>query len=325
MSAGLESNDAICIVTATFTVGGHGKPVSLQMQLKQRKNIFALLTFAVLSLGVANFLRGCASEHSRPSGHGDIDFDVSPSGQRIVFNALGNGGRDLYALDLKTKIVTQLTDTPDYEGAPAFSPDGQSLVYAAGTPGDRADHLFISASDGSLPRQLTNEDYNDEAPAFSRDGSRVVFTRNLTYNWGGLAASWGSDEVTCEVNLDGSGLRRLTAKQLKAMAPGFSADKAISPDGTMTAFARGRYAPDYQIFIGSTQSKAVRQLTRMKMGCFKPRFAPDGKSVFFQAESWPDGPSGVPKHSLWRIGIDGKNRSQIASYRLFDDPLKWKP
>ncbi len=294
------------------------------MQLRQRRNIFGLLAFAIFSFGVAHFLRGCASEHSRPIGHSDIAFDISASGRQIVFNASGKGGRDLYALDLKTGVVTRLTDTPDYEGAPAFSPDGKSLVYAAGAPGDRADHLFISASDGSLPKQLTNEDYNDAAPWFSRDGSRVLFTRNLTYNWGGLASSWGSDEIVCEIRRDGSGLRQLTAKQSAKVAPNSSADKDLAPDGTTTAFARGRYSPDYQIFIGSTKSKATRQLTRMKMGCFKPRFAPDG-NVFFLAESWPDGPGGTPKYSLWRIGIDGKNRSQIADYRLFDDPTGWKP
>ena len=149
---------------------------------------------------------------------------------------------------------------------PRFRRDGKSLVYAAGTPGDRADHLFISASDGTLARQLTSEDHNDAAPTFARDGSRVLFTRNLTYNWGGLASSWGSDEIVCEINLDGSGLRQLTAQQLKAMAIGFSADKAASPDGTMAAFAKGRYSPDYQIFYRQHEKQSGSSVDSYESG-----------------------------------------------------------
>ena len=296
------------------------------MILKRRRAIFKVLAGAALLLVMVNILRGCMNAHSRPIGHGDIAFDISPSGKQIVFNAAGDGGRDLYLLDLKIRRVVRLLKSPDYEGSPAFSPDGNSIIYAAGVVGDRADHIFVRCLDGSSSKQLTTEDYNDQAPSFSPDGSEIVFTRNLTYNWGGLAASWGTDEITCAMKSDGSQLRRITSQYLNTIAPHFSSDeKAVSPDGKKLAFAKGHYSPDYQIYIRNIGGKAARQLTHIDGGCFKPRFSPDGKRIFFLVESWPDGSIGTPKYSLWQIGIGGENASQVADSRLFDDPLTWKP
>jgi Tol biopolymer transport system component len=81
-------------------------------------------------------LRGCMNEHYRPGGHGDVSFAISPKSDAVVFNAVGDGGRDLYRLDLGTYGVTRIAATPDYEVDPELSPDGKSVVYAAGKPGD---------------------------------------------------------------------------------------------------------------------------------------------------------------------------------------------
>ena len=142
-------------------------------------------------LTIALIIRGCMNEHDRPGGHGDVTFGISPRGDKLVFNAVGDGGRDLYVLDLNSLAVERLAATPDYEVAPSFSPDGKSVVYAAGKPGDRADHLFVRRLDRNEIKQLTAEDANDSAPEFSPDGLHIAFTRDKTYNWGGLAARWG--------------------------------------------------------------------------------------------------------------------------------------
>ena len=127
------------------------------------------------SLVGALMIHGCNNEHSRPGGHRDITFGISPAGDAIAFNAVGVGGRDLFLLDLKTRRVTRIAATPEYEVDPDFAPDGKWIVYAAGKPGDRADHLFLRSLDGKTVKQLTNADANDAEPAFSRDGALVTF------------------------------------------------------------------------------------------------------------------------------------------------------
>ena len=181
----------------------------LDKSAKQGQIIRALIMFGVCLTGAA-YLRSCAQEHRRENDHLDIAFNVSHQGDRIVFTAKGQGGRDLYILDLKSKRVTPVGRTPAYEGDPSFSPDDKSILYVAGVPGDRADHIFVRALDGSAPRQITADDYNDSAPAFSPDGSRIVFVRHHEYRWGGLASSWGGDTEVYLVNADGTQQRRLT-------------------------------------------------------------------------------------------------------------------
>lgn len=325
------------------------------------------VTRAAMVLTAASLLSGCANGHDRPGGHSNISFSISPRGDEVVFNAGGEGGRDLFRLELAGLTVTRVAATSDYEVDPEYSPDGMSVVYAAGKPGDRADHIFLRSLDGKSVKQLTKVDANDASPGFSPDGSLIVFTRDKTYNWGGLGANWDAGGVLCVIGADGTGLRQLTNDGSMAIDPHFSPDgKAIlfwgddsglntvaadgsepprplgglagreavySPDGRTVAFSQGRYAPDQRIFTAQADGSGLKKLAprgeeRLAFpsgGCFRPAFAPDGKRILFFLESWPDGPTGSLKVSLWSVDSEGGDPREIAGYGLFDDPLNWKP
>jgi WD40-like Beta Propeller Repeat len=270
----------------------HGRTASIRPWA-----VATLITFAFLLFAVGLLLRGCMNQHTRERehAHGDIGFGISPRGDALVFNAVGVGGRDLYLLDLKTRRVTQIASTPDYEVDPQFSPDGMSIVYAAGRPGDRADHVFVRSLDGRTVKQLTAEDANDASPAFSPDGSLIVFTRDKTYSWGGLAASWDWGGVICVIKADGTALRQITNDKSIAIGPHFSPDgKTImfwseepvrlhtvavdgsqpprtlgtlaghevvySPDGQSIAFSRGFFAPDLRIVVAKVDGTGSKEL-----------------------------------------------------------------
>ncbi len=174
---------------------------------------------------------GTPRDHYRPHGHQDTTIDVSSTDDAILFNAVGTGGRDLYCLDLTNQKITRIAETPEYETAPSFSPNGLRIVYSAGVPGDRADHVFTIRRDGSSKKQLTDIDANDTSPRFSPDGNRIVFARDKTYNWGGMAANWEPGGVICLMDADGANLRQLTADELFAFEPRFS------PDGTRIVYS----------------------------------------------------------------------------------------
>ena len=282
-----------------------------------------------------------------------------------MFNAVGDGGSDLYRLDLATLRVTRMAATPDFEVAADISADGKSVVYAAGKPGERADHIFLRSFAGKAVRQLTAEDANDADPAFSPDGSLIAFTRDKTYNWGGLASNWDAGGVLCVINTDGTGLRQLTRGETIAIDPHFSPDgKTIifwteeglctiatdgsrppspfglngrdavySPDGRSIAFSMGQYAPDLRIYVARANGTGLRRLPHPAEerrappggGCFRPAFTPDGRRILFFLESWPDGATGHAKESLWEMDDDGGHPHEITGYGLFDDPLHWTP
>ena len=102
-------------------------------------------------------------------------FDVSPDGQKVVFAGAGNGGNDLYLLDLASGHVTRLIDTPEYENHPSFSPDGRSVVYEVASRLDGAPHLAVRSLDGAYVRQVTSgKAATDSFPSFSHDGKQIT-------------------------------------------------------------------------------------------------------------------------------------------------------
>ena len=54
----------------------------------------------------------------------------SPDGKTIVVNGLVDGQPDLYAVNIRTKQVTKLTDDEFAEIQPKFSPDGNTIAFA---------------------------------------------------------------------------------------------------------------------------------------------------------------------------------------------------
>src|SRR2546429_407255 len=105
-----------------------------------------------------------------------VAIDVSPRSDQIVFVGAGLGATDLYLLHLPTRKVTRIAQTLKYEQDPVFSPDGESVVYAASASSDEPAHIFLCSLDGKHSRRLTKDDqYSDSMPSFSRDGSQITF------------------------------------------------------------------------------------------------------------------------------------------------------
>ena len=108
---------------------------------------------------------------------GDFDPTWSPDGNRIAFTSWRMGDNDLFVMDLKTKAVTQWTDTAMPEGCPAWSRDGRFLAYVEDQP-DRREIRLESASEpmikGVTSYRLTWYS-RDDSPAWSPDGSRLAF------------------------------------------------------------------------------------------------------------------------------------------------------
>ncbi|HKS07230.1 MAG TPA: amidohydrolase family protein [Gemmatimonadaceae bacterium] len=104
-----------------------------------------------------------------------MSLDVSPDGQTIVFDLVG----DLYTLPIAGGKAKRITDGPGFDAQPRFSPDGRTIVFASDRNG--GENLWLINTDGTNPRALTRGDKNQYvSPVWAPDGSGVVVSRATT-------------------------------------------------------------------------------------------------------------------------------------------------
>jgi len=154
---------------------------------------------------------------------GDWD-DAAPAassdGKNIAFASNRGGFWDLYRLDLTNGDIKQLTDTPEYEGAPTWSPDGSFLAYEVYDN----ENLEIFVGPWENPAQnairLTESPNADYAPTWSPGGRQIAFISN--------------GEVIL-ADLDKTGESRFTNLSNTELAA--ESHPVWSPDGTRLAWA----------------------------------------------------------------------------------------
>lgn len=98
----------------------------------------------------------------------------APDGETIAFESnsdpLGEnpeGDREIFLIDADGERLEQLTHNSDHDEGPAFSPDGEMIVYTGG-PDDQQGDIRVMTVDGELVRQLTDFPGRDESPDWQR-------------------------------------------------------------------------------------------------------------------------------------------------------------
>jgi hypothetical protein len=102
----------------------------------------------------------------------------SPDDLRVIYQSNGDGNWELYELELSTLLPQRLTDTPEAEEFPSYSPDGLWIlctVHDPSTdPSPPRDILLIS-SDMRTRKIIAKNGADDWYPRFSPDGSAIYF------------------------------------------------------------------------------------------------------------------------------------------------------
>jgi Tol biopolymer transport system component len=200
-----------------------------------------------------------------------VEVEVSvASGGRIAFISTRDGNAEIYTVRPDGSQLTRLTTTAEHEAEPAFSPDGRQIAFwsSDGT----TTHVYLMDADGGN-RKLVPGTANGGTPAFSRDGQRLVF--ELYYE------DTGNRELA-SINLDGSGLQRLTT------APGlneFSLSPTVAPSGRIVTYAQRLSDLPPGLFIldsdGSNWARLTGDTQRAHLPA-TPDFSPDGSRIVFQ-------------------------------------------
>ena len=139
---------------------------------------------------------------------------TSPNGKTLVFNALGY----LWKKDLPSGTPTRLTNGTDFEFEPAFSPNGNEIVYVVWNDLEKGAIYKIPVG-GGTPTKLSSEKGIYRTPSYSRDGRSIVFRKEGGNNDQGFTHTKEPGIYTMSAN--GSNEKKITDR---GQYPIFSAD-----------------------------------------------------------------------------------------------------
>ncbi len=202
-----------------------------------------------------------------------MSLDVSPDGQTIVFDLLG----DLYTMPITGGKATRLSSGLAYEGMPRFSPDGKKIVFVSDRSG--GDNVWMMSLDMKDTTQLTRGNNNLYiSPEFTPDGKYVIASRSG--GLGGAAKLWmyhvdGGNGVPLAI----TPAPAATQKQLGAAFgnnPRYIWYATRNGDWQYNAIG-----PQYQLAVWDRETgRATQMTTRFGSGA-RPALSADGKWLVY--------------------------------------------
>lgn len=200
-----------------------------------------------------------------------ISLDVSPDGEQIVFDYLG----DLFLLPMEGGEARQLTRGMAFDAQPRFSPDGERIVFTSDRSGGQ--NVWIISVDGADTVQVSEGGANRaESPEWTPDGEYVVAGMG-GFRFGGLPKLH-------IYHVDGGGGTKLIDEpdNLKTVGPAFG------PDGRWLWFARrtsdwqyNADLPQYQLAVFDRETGETYGRTSRYGSAFRPTLSPDGRWLVY--------------------------------------------
>lgn len=211
---------------------------------------------------------------TQDEGANDLAPAVSPDGSRIAWERETQqpGGAtlaELWVMDAdganRRAVVANATENR----SPAWTPDGQALVYASRVTGNW--EIFRADVATGVVTNLSRHPFADQHPRLSPDGRRIVFhtNRDLDFEIYTMAA-------------DGSDVRAVLR------APGDDRFPTWTPDGTRIVWSR--FVDDaarFDLWIMSATGESARALVTSPFAELHPVVSSDGELVIFQSDRIP--------------------------------------
>ncbi len=235
------------LFSSTIHLEGDCPEKKIPESAKTKRYVWPLLPYDIY---VAN-IDGSGLKRLTDNPEYDAEAIVSPDGKKIVFTSKRNGDLDIYIMNSDGTGLKRLTDRFGYDGGPWFSPDGKKIVWRAWYPETEEEinlwkecmrnnyvvpvplDLWVMDADGSNKRRILHNGATNWAPSWHPDGKRIIFSSNMD-DWREDIKQFGHNFELYIINMDGTGLRRLTYNNT------FDSFPMFSPDGKKLVFASNR-------------------------------------------------------------------------------------
>jgi tricorn protease len=226
----------------------------------------------------------------------------------------GNNSADIYVQDLRTKKITQLTDTDlskfrehVQDGHPMWGADGQ-IYFVSERSG--VYNIWRMSPDGSGLAQVTNfRSGGVKWPSISPDGRTIIFTQD--YELHTLDVPNGQPrKVTVAAAVDPID-NRIELVRSENRADGF----APSPDGSFLAvdFRGEVFAVPAEAEMGD-----VRQITRSARRERFQQYSPDGKMLAYISDE-------TGEEELWVHDLAAGTKKQLSRHESYKNQFVWSP
>jgi Tol biopolymer transport system component/imidazolonepropionase-like amidohydrolase len=224
-----------------------------------------------LPLETTDTLRLTSSEGSWMS------LDVSPDGQRIVFDYLG----DLYLLPIGGGQATSLTRGQAFDGQPRFSPDGERVAFVSDRSG--SEDLWIISVDGKDTVQVTKGKHDlFQSPEWTPDGQYLIASKQKGF---APAKPWmfhveGGTGIQLVKDENGGGGGR--SRGLRLTGAAFGKDPRYiwfaQREGTWQYNA---IFPQYELVEYDRKTGETYTRTDRYGSAFRPTLSPDGRWLVY--------------------------------------------
>lgn len=225
-----------------------------------------------------------------------VGADLSPDRRQLLIARGTAPDIDVYLHDANGQVVRRLTELPNFDYQPRWSPDGQRIAFA-GVRG-RQQQVFTMRADGSDVKELTTGSQNSE-PAWSPDGRMIAFRSERD----------GNPNIYV-MNADGSGQRAVTTDSRPETAP------AWSPDGKQLLYS-ATVNNHLEVHVVNVDGTGVRQLTQTTTGHSRIAFwSPNGRQIVF-------GTTRDGNDEVYVMAADGTGLRNLTNHAASDIPAGW--
>ena len=199
------------------------------------------------------------SEMQSFSGQAD-DYDLAPSSRRIVFSTHG----EVFTAPVEEGDIRQITDGAARDRNVSYSPDGKSIAYISDLSG--REEIYVVSVDGiGEPQKLTEIDALKAGYNWSPDSKEIAFS--------------ASDSKLRKVTIATKQIAILDSSNY-----GNISTPVWSPDGKWLAYSKNDISRTGDVYVldATVQDKEPHRVTFDSNNDINPRFAPDGRKLFFQ-------------------------------------------
>ena len=232
---------------------------------------------------------------------------------RIAFMSNRSGNGEIYLMNPDGKRLRRLTRHPQYDSAPAWSPDGQKITFLLFRDEHRIQargmilsDIYVMNTDGTNPINLTQSAKRmDSGATWSPDGKQIAFTSTEHFH----ANVWLMDA-------DGGNPRNLTNHDAGDRSGGSGAPD-WSPNGNQIAFSSLRDG-NWEIYVMNADGANPINLTNHPAKDGRPDWSPDGNRIAFTSDR--DG-----NLEIYVMNANGTNPINLTNHPDEDNHASWSP